>query len=319
MMDADTERALGALKQMAEEREAKERSKSGPETRQNALGEARREGQLIRLRPRQTGSLKLEQNLGCELPVCVSNRRDVNKTSIRMITDTGQVWALERGAESKLPAPEHYPYWLWFLDRLQAAAEQGVDTAPKIELNPSELFDLFGSSRGGKSYEHVDDAFKRFGSLLVKEWSAFFDGGREYETSAVLGVLCSYRSWRAKPVKGQEVLDFAKGWVSPGPVLWASVRSGYLKSVPLKPLRGLDYVGQRLFTYLSKHCRIGDEFAIATQKLLPKIPLECAPDQLKHRLAPHHEALVKEGFLADAKIDGRGADKRIIYRRTQRD
>lgn len=298
---------------------AEGRIANAPEAPEDGPRDAHQEGRLIRLRPRQTDSLKLEQNLGCELPVCVSNRRDVNKPAIEITTDTGKVWMLERGALSKLPAPEHYPYWLWFLDRLHAAAEQGIDRAPRIELNPSELFELFGSSRGGKSYEHVDDAFKRFGSLLVKERSAFFDGGREYETSATLGVLCFYRSWRAKPAKGQEILDFAKGWVSPGPVLWASVCSGYLKSVPLKPLRGLDYVGQRLFTYLSKHCRAGGEFTIATQKLLPKIPLECPPDQLKHRLAPHHEALAKEGFLADVKIDGRGADKRIAYHRTKRD
>jgi hypothetical protein len=249
------------------------------------------------------------------LPVCVSNRRDVNKLSIDITTDFGQVWSLERTAKSKLPAPEHYPYWLWFLDRVQAAAEEGCTDAPRIELNPPELFDLFGAPHGGRRYQQLDEAFERFSLLVIRQRSAFFDGQREYESKANLGLLCSYRSWRIKPQKDQEVLDFARGWIYPGPILWASVRAGYLKSVPLTSLRGLDYVGQRLLTYLSKHCRPKGEFSVSSEKLLPKIPLECSPDQLKRRLDPHHEALAKEGFLANAEIEGRGANKLLTYRR----
>lgn len=291
-------------------------SADAPETRQDGSGETQNEGRVIRLPPRRTNSLKLEQNLGCELPVCVSNRRDVNRPSIDIITDSGQTWSLERTAKSKLPAPEHYPYWLWFLDRLQAAAEEGCAAAPRVELNPPELFDLFGAPHGGRRYQQLDEAFERFSLLVIRQRSAFFDGGREYETKANLGLLCSYRSWRSKPQKSQEVLDFARGWISPGPILWASVRAGYLKSVPLTSIRELDYVGQRLLTYLSKHCRPGGEFSVSSEKLLPKIPLDCSPDELRRRLTPHHEALAKTNFLADAEVTGRGANKLLIYHRT---
>lgn len=285
----------------------------GPVASQDAAGEAPKEGRLLRLQPRHE-RLKLEQNLGAELPVCVANRRDVNKPAIEIKTETGRIWLLERGALSKLPAPEHYPYWLWLLDRCQAAAESGEKMAPRIQLNPTELFDLFGSSRGGRSYEHLDDAFRRFASLIIQERTAFFDGGRQYETNAKLGTLVSYKSWKEKPSRDHGG-DFTKAWVSPGQLLWGSVCGGYLKSVPLAPLRALDYVGQRLLTYLSKHCQPAGTFTVAADKMLPKIPLDCQPNEIRRRLAKHHDALVKVGFLSDAEVDGRGADKMLTYRR----
>lgn len=273
---------------------------------------------VIRLPARQpTGSLKLEQNLGCELPVCVANRRDVNKPSIDVVMDNGQKWSLERSAKSRLPAPEHYPYWLWFLDRLQAAAETGETLSPMIEICPSEVFDLFGSLRGGRQYQQLDEAFSRFSLLTIREKSAFFDGGREYETDANLGQLCSYRSWKLKPENGREAFGYVRGCIVPGALLWASVRAGYLKSVPIQQFTGLEYPGQRLLTYLSKHCRPNGDFAVSPRKLLPKIPMHCPANKIKHKLDPHHNALAKCGFLADAQILGRGARKVIQYRRSE--
>lgn len=272
---------------------------------------------VIDLRPRNpTANLKLEQNLGCELPVCVSNRRDVNLPSIEFTTKSGRVWRLERTAQSKLPAPEYYPYWLWFLDRLQAAAENGAKRIPRVAINPPEIFDLFGGARGGARYTHLDEAFRRFSLLVIRERSAFHGYGQTCESEANLGTLCYYQSWRVGSDARQETLGFAGGWVAPGPLLWMSVQSGYMKSVAPKWLRGLDYVGQRLVTYVAKHCRPSKNYAVSTTKMLPKIPLRCQPNKTRNKLEPHHEALVKNGFLADAQILGRGADKMVIYRRT---
>ena len=274
-------------------------------------------GQLIKFPPRALeGSFKLEQNLGCELPVCVSNRRDCNKDFIEVTTDTGSIWSLERTARGKLPAPEHYPYWLWFLDRCHLAAEQGEHNSPRILLDPVEIFDLFGTPKGGTQYRNLDEAFERFSSMLIKKREAFFDGKRQYQGQANLGTLCYYVSWRAEPEKNQETFEFAKGWIAPGELLWTSIKSGYLKSVSLNPLRGLRYVGQRLYTYLSKHCPPSGEFAISPRKLLPKIPLYKPNKYLKRDLTPHHEDLAKQSFLDDVRFEGRGRDLLIVYRRT---
>lgn len=274
-------------------------------------------GKLIKLPPRALdGSFKLEQNLGCELPVCAPNRRAVDNETIEVATDDGKVWCLERSVRSKLPAPEHYPYWLWFLDRCQAALSESDGKAPAIKLDPVELFDLFGSPKGGACYAQIDEAFERFSSLLIRHRAAFVMKGKTYEEKANLGTLCFYRSWRAKPDKDQEMFEFAKGCVVPGPVLWSSVQGGYLKSIPLSPIRELGYVGQRLYTYLSKHCQPGGEFIISASKLLPKIPMNCPPDQIKTQLRKHHEQLGKVGFLADVAFDGRGKDLKLTYRRS---
>ena len=275
------------------------------------------DGKLIKLPPRALdGSFKLEQNLGCELPVCAANRQAVNDDAIEVISDDGVLWRLVRPTDRRLPAPEHYPYWLWFLDRCQLASEHGEQKAPAIKLDPMELFDLFGAARGGRGYEHLDEAFERFSSLLIRQRSAFVMKGKTYDDKANLGTLCFYRSWRAKPHKDQGVFEFAKGCVVPGPVLWSSVQGGYLKSIPLAPLRELGYVGQRLYTYLSKHCQPGGEFVISASKLLPKIPMSCTPDETKRQLRKHHEQLGKLGFLDAVEFDGRGKDLKLIYRRS---
>jgi hypothetical protein len=274
-------------------------------------------GKLIKLPPRALdGSFKLEQNLGCELPVCAANRRAVDNEAIEVVSDDGVLWRLVRPTDRKLPAPEHYPYWLWFLDRCQAALADSDGKAPVIKLDPVELFDLFGGPKGGANYAQIDEAFERFSSLLIRNRSAFVMKGKTYEDKANLGTLCFYRSWRAKPDKDQGVFEFAKGGVVPGPVLWSSVQGGYLKSIPLSPIRELGYVGQRLYTYLSKHCQPGGEFVISASKLLPKIPMSCPPDQLKKELRKHHEQLGKVGFLTDVAFDGRGKDLKITYRRS---
>jgi hypothetical protein len=274
------------------------------------------EAKIIRLPPRSlSGSFKLEQNLGCELPVCAANRRAVDEIAIEVVTDDGTQWRLVRTADSKLPSPEHYPYWLWFLDRCQAAAERGEENAPVIMLDPVELFDIFGGQRGGAQYNYLDDAFERFSSLVIKNRAAFVMKGELIEERGNLGTLCLYRSWRARPERDQHVFDFAKGGLMPGPVLWSSVRAGYLKSIPLAPLRELGYVGQRLYTYLSKHCQPSGKFVISASKLLPKIPMRCPPDQLKKELRKHHEQLGKVGFLASSDFDGRGQDLKLVYRR----
>jgi hypothetical protein len=274
------------------------------------------QAKIIHLPPRSLeGSFKLEQNLGCELPVCAPNRRAVDEIAIEVVTDDGTQWRLVRTADSKLPAPEHYPYWLWFLDRCQAAAERGAESAPVIRLDPIELFDLFGGQRGGAQYRYLDDAFERFSSLVIKNRAAVVMKGQLIEERGNLGTLCLYRSWRVMPERDQHVFEFAKGGIMPGPVLWSSVRAGYLKSMPLAPLRELSYVGQRLYTYLSKHCQPGGEFVISARKLLPKIPMVCQPDQLKKEMRKHHDRLMSIGFLTDVSFDGRGDTLKLIYRR----
>jgi hypothetical protein len=276
-------------------------------------------GKVIKLPPRPLdGSFKLEQNLGCELPVCVANKQDVNEIAIEVTTDDGVLWRLIRTADSKLPAPGHYRYWLWYLDRLQAASERGETEAPVIVLDPVELFDLFGGPRGGSMYSAFDDAFVRYSKLVIERGAAYrLPDGRMASDTARLGTLCMYRSLQAKPEKkNQLAFDFVKGGIVPGPVLWQSVKANYLKSIPLAPIRQLDYVGLRLYTYLHKHCRPGGEFEIAARKLLPKIPMAFVADQTKRRLRPHHEQLQELGFLEDVAFEGKSETLKLIYRRS---
>lgn len=279
-------------------------------------------GKLIKLPERRpTGSLKLEQNLGCELPVCVSNRRDVKGEAIEFTTDAGLTWKLTRTAGGLLPAPEHYRYWLWFLDRCKKAGDAGADRAPRIELNPPEIYRLFGGVRSGYWYKSLDDSFERFSSMVIKVGTAFHDNGVDNEYSASLGTLCHYASWRTKkPHPHQEPFEFQRGWVAPGELLWSSMQSGYLLSVPIGPvLRLPTYVAQRLYTYLSKHCRAGGEYTVSLRKLLPKIPMDFALDKARHKLTPHHKALMDIGFLASMpRYVGRGERRMVVYRRARK-
>ncbi len=276
-------------------------------------------GKLVAPPPRSLeSSFRLEMNLGCELPVCVANRSEVDNEAIEIDSDNGSKWRLVRTAGSKLPSPEHYQYWLWVLDRWQAAFEQGELDPPRIVLNPSEIFDLVGAPKGGNQYRYLDEAFTRFSRLVITAHSLFFDkdGKTKIVGNGNFGTLCHYVSWRVKPEPGQRTMEFANGWIAPGPLLWSSIQAGYTKSIPLKPLKELSYVGQRLYTYLSKHCQPDGEFSISVKKLMPKIPIRLDPRKIVSMLEKHHADLAKVGFLKDVVFEGRGKDRIIRYHRS---
>jgi hypothetical protein len=275
-------------------------------------------GNVIRLpvKAREDPYLRLEQNLGCELPVCVSNRRDVKKEAIEVTVDGTVTWRLERTASSLLPAPEHHSLWLWFLDRCHAAARAGHVKPPRIVLDPTELHALFGGNKNGEWYKNIDEAFWRFSHLVVEVSTGFCERTQKPVGSAVLGTLCHYASWR-RNIDPKELENAPKGWVAPGPLLWESILAGYLKAIPMQTMWQLpSYVAQRLFAYLSKHCRPDGQFKISLVKLLPKIPLDCPINEAKKRLRTHHKSLVANGFLSgEPMFEGRGSNTMVTYER----
>jgi hypothetical protein len=263
--------------------------------------------------------LRLEQNLGCELPVCVANRRDVNKPAIEICNSDGVLWRLERTASSLLPAPEHHPIWLWLLDRFHAAAHQGCTEAPRIRISLAQMAKDLRRTPNGQWYRDVDEALSRFSRMVITAGqSLHVPSGHVVSKSGALGTLCNYVSWRTQSAKEREsLIDGLEGWVQPGPFVWDSIRSGYLKAVPLLAVRNLQsYVAQRLYLYLSKHCRPGDRYKISTSKLLPKIPLNCPTNEAKRQLRPHHKVLSDIGFLASQPVyEGRGIGLMVTYQR----
>jgi hypothetical protein len=297
--------------------EAQSKAKEQPEEKANGP----KLGKVIRLpvRSPEDPLLRLEQNLGCELPVCVSNRRDVGGEAIEITIDGTTTWKLERTVRSLLPAPEHYLLWLWFLDRCQAAAASGCKEPPRIALNPPELYELFGGNMSGSWYLNIDEAFTRFSQLVIQVRTAYHAPSGMPSFKATLGTLCYYASWRPeRPSSKQELFGFEKGWIAPGPILWASICDGYLKAVPLQAMRRLpSYVSQRLLTYLMKHCQPGRQYKVSLAKLLPKIPMTCPTKERKRQLRAHHKALVEVGFLATEPVfEGRGDDLMVIYERS---
>jgi hypothetical protein len=281
--------------------------------------------QVVNLEPRSPDTnLKAEQNFACEFPVCVGNRRDVGKPYIELANDIGGHYRLSRSADSLLAAPEHYPHFLWAIEAFIRSTKY-VEDCPAIEINPPEIYDMFGgpvSSKrtygGGSWYDKLEEGFKRFAKSTVSQSGMIYDattkrtirGGPTFH-------LFDFASWRADPQEKQNVFDFAKGYLICSPLLWLSIKKGkYLKSVPLEPLKNLSYVGQRLYMYLSKHCPPGGQFKVSAQKLLPKIPITCPPDQIKRRLYSSHDALVQIGFLRNVVIEGRGINKSLTYFRS---
>jgi hypothetical protein len=265
--------------------------------------------------------LRLEQNLGCELPVCVSNRKDVTNEVIEVVIDGELRWQLERTARSLLPAPEHFRIWLWLVDRFNDAARTRCEKPPRIALCLSELAAALGKKRDGRWYNLVDEALSRFASLVIKVGRACYvkETNSFVRQSGAFGTLCNYVSWRTDDPEEQKTLvDGIDGWVMPGPFLWESILSGYLKAVPLVAINDLrSYVAQRLYTYVHKHCKPGDSYSVSLTKMLPKIPLNCSAREAKRRLLPHHKSLVDIGFLAEEPIfTGRGLNIIVTYKRS---
>ena len=264
--------------------------------------------------------LRVEQNVGCELPVCVNNRRDVKKSTIEICLGENVIWKLKRPADGLLPAPEHYGLWLWLLDRFQAAWYTQGEDRPRIEINLDELKVLFGQEKGGAWYQTIDDAFTRFSELGVSVHTAYHTPeGVDIDKKTICGPLCYYSSWRKKSFsksKGVSISE-ARGWIAPGDFIWETIKKGYVKAIPLQPILQLPYVSQRLLAYLMKHCRPGASYKVTLQKMLPKIPIDCPNKNRQTRLKAHHEALLREKFLACMPVfEGRGDRAMVTYTRT---
>lgn len=280
-------------------------------------------GEVVRLPPKAKNDsmLRLEQNFGCEFSVCVANRRDVKNDAIEMRLDNGSVLAIERTSRSLLPAPEHNPLWLVLLDMFQAAAHAGHTKAPRIAINLQELAQRLGrQDGGGRWYADVDEGLSRFGRAVVTNTGALHmpDGEHFSDAGGALGTLIHYQSWRPKNATERKALINGKeGWVQPGPFIWASILSGYLKAVPLGPVLQLPaFVAQRLYLHLHKHCRPGGQYKVSTSKLLSKIPLSCPANETKRQLKKHHQALCDLGFLACEPVyEGRGESLMVTYQR----
>lgn len=316
---APAEGTLAYYEQMAARIAGKAKFESKPKPKKKKRKKLKVElGNVIRLpvKAREDPYLRLEQNLGCELPVCVSNRRDVKKEAIEINAEGKAIWRLVRTVNSSLPAPEHLPFWYFILDRCQAAARAGCEKAPRIALNHAELQEWVGGNMGGEWYKNADEAFWRFSHLVIESSTGFSEKTQKPVGCEVLGTLCYYASWR-RDIDPKELENAPMGWVAPGPLLWASIQAGYLKAIPLQTMRQLpSYVSQRLFAYLSKHCRQGGQFKISLVKLLPKIPLDCPANEAKKRLRTHHKALMTNGFLArEPSFEGRGVNTIVTYER----
>jgi hypothetical protein len=278
---------------------------------------------VIHLRPLDPkGNIWTEQNLGCELPICVPNRHQIKDKAIEYIDEEkGRRWRLVRSAEGSLPSPEAYRYWLWFIDRCIRAAADGHEAAPWIDVNPRELCELFGNTPSGSRYRVIDDAFTSFADLRLKETSAFYDA----ETRSVWNKtgtvsLCDYESWRRTTEKQERTYQGAR--IRPGAMLWSSIKANYIKALPFEPLKDLSYIAQRLYTYISKHCRPGGSYTVNIQRMLPKIPLSSANLHIRRTLGRAHTELATKGFLLPltetppgAQWSGRGKTLTITYRR----
>jgi hypothetical protein len=261
--------------------------------------------------------VRVEIMYGCEIPVCVGRRCDMDNTFLQ--TSTGPVMRrLVRTAiaGSKLPGPAHYAQWMLALDRWREAAKQGVLERPWIEVYPEEYQLILKGEmgNGGTFYKVLDEGFRHFSHLVVNNVENI---NTDEEIQSSLGTLCDYVSWRHKK-RGCKV-----GLLRPGPEVWKQIRELHLKQIDFEHVKTLGtYTAQRLYVYLCRHFgKDKSQWSIGLNKLLPKIPMKIpqTPAQMKetrNTLRKNHRKLVEIGFLEDMPtIDEAGT---LTYFITQR-
>ena len=276
----------------------------------------------------------VEQNFGCEFPVCVSNRRHRKMEKIEFTTEKGAHFRLTRDVTGMFPGPEAYKFWLWFLTKCSQAAQKfskqplGSVPPPLIGIDPVELGEVFDAPKskrdgsfGGSWYDLLDESFNLFADLRVTSRKAIWDAeSKRHITLTGKEGLLSYWSWRERQDwSGQTAFDFKKGGARPSQLLWDSIRAGYGLSVGLlKDIGTLGFIALRLQTWLTKHGNLQPEAGWFASSILPKIPLQTPPDQLKRVLAGPHQELLDIGFFSQpATFSGRGKKLRIRYHLSQ--
>jgi len=184
---------------------------------------------------------------------------------------------------------------------LKIGKESAFDSKT-IYFSRYRLLKVMGLSNQGKNYKRIEDALKRFSGLTIYAENAFYDNDAKAYISLSFGVIDGYKLFDSSskdPKSHNNSVELNK-------YLYKSIKSGYIKNLDINLYFSLNSsISKQLYRYLDKKRYRKNKFEINLHNLAYS-HIGFDPDtynyasNIKQKLDPAHEELIKAGFLESA-------------------
>lgn len=180
-----------------------------------------------------------------------------------------------------------------------------------VRFTVARLLRTMRSSTSKRDYERIAAALDRLTGVTLRSKNAFWDHARRRYVTEAFHLLDSYRL-----ATGGSGRDLSEATFSE--FLFGSIRAGYVKNLDVDFYFSLPTpLARRLYRLLDKHRYRGRLYESELTRLAQKLPLQDPYEsQLRRRLDPVFEELVRRGFLTAAeyrKGTGGATIVRIVF------
>jgi len=203
---------------------------------------------------------------------------------------------------------------------LMAIGKESNFSSSTIYFSRYRLCKIMGwATNKGPNYERIEDAMKRFHGMRIYAKNSFWDNEKKRYVTVAFGIIDSYALYDSHKPAGQPGLPFSS--VDINKYLYQSIQAGYIKSLDMKTYFGLESaITKRLYRYLDKKAygkkkfEIG-LFTLAYAHLGFNEETYKHASNIKQKLTPAHEELIKAGFLKSAEYHktADGTSEKVVY------
>jgi plasmid replication initiation protein len=269
---------------------------------------------------------KDEMNL-VEFPITLLSKRHESDSRTLKFSDTiigdgnkpvEREWTVTGSEEYGLPLAQDNDVLLALL----ALGKEKNFQSRKINFSRYKLCEIMGWTLGGSKYKRIEDALDRLKGISIKARNAFWDNERRAYVTRNFGIIDNYELLESSKPGPSGQGTFAFSYVNLNEVVFDSIKAGYIKSLDMRTYFRLESaITKRLYRYLDKKRYDGKRKFEINLYALAYIHLGFSDEaykyasEIRRKLDPAHEELIKAGFLKTAEYQktADGSSEKIIY------
>jgi hypothetical protein len=221
-----------------------------------------------------------------------------------------QTWSVLGSDKYGLPTPYDDDVLIALLYCYKEHKPQGR----KIHFSLYKLCQIMHKALSKREYDRMRDSLNRLTSTTIVATNCFYDNLAKSWVSEAFHVFDRYKLYQER--KGRAALPHLS-FVEMSAFFHQSVAvANYIKDLNLGIYYGLALpISKRLFRYLDKNRYKKSRYEETLMRMAYKLPLTYAyPSQVKQKLAPAHEELLRHGYLTNVTYDvTREGEEKVIY------
>lgn len=209
-----------------------------------------------------------------------------------------------------------------FGDRVMVAlmtmtAQQGFHS-PKVTFSEYQLLKILGLTDGKRNYQALEKVLKQLVGITIYSQKAFWDNSKKRRVTNQEAFHLVEKFWLRKWEEDDERLESedSSGYIIWSDTFWQSFQSGYIKNLNLPFYLSLDNaIARRLYRFLDKWMYYRDECEIDIFDLGGRLGMVRYkyPSEVKKKLQPAFDELIKQGYLAEAEVYKKGKFTRVKF------